>query len=328
VVVADLEDAANEAVPLEDRHDLEATGPETLARLLETIRSLGLAAHHYKGPAELARNAQRHAGDVVLTIFGGQRSRSRMALVPAVCEAFGLNFVGPDAYGRIIAQDKEISKRLAMESGLLTPAWRVVRDPYDFDSLDPLSLPVVVKPLLEGTSIGIGQRSLQREFQGVKALAEELLAKHRQPVIVEEFIGGREVSYNSIETGAGPLTAFCEVAITERPDYFDSRLLDLDEKFFRKHQRTIVDIGSELASQDRDAIAKFLSFFGRYGYCRVDGKLRGGRFHFIELTPDAWIDPSGQFAAPFLTQGLPYAAIIEFVLASAFVTPPPPSASD
>ena len=321
VIVADLERCDLSETPLEQRYDLESTGPQTLQTLRESIWRLGVDVFHYETPSDLARNADRHRDAVVLTIYGGEHSRSRMALVPAVCESFGLRFIGPDAYGRICAQDKEISKRLAAECGLLTPSWRVVRDRDDLSRIEALTFPVVVKPLLEGTSIGIGKSNLQHHPEGARDVAAALLDAHGRPVIVEQFVPGREVSYNSIQTAAGASTAFCEVAITGRPDYFATRLLDLDEKFLRKDQRFIVNIDDEMPSSDEHAARRLLQIFGKYGYCRVDGRLHEGRFHFVELTPDAWIDPTGQFAAAYIAKGWAYDEIIAAILRSAFVDP-------
>lgn len=327
VVVADLEDPANSDMAPELRHDLELTGPETLSTLLAAIEGLGLATHHYGSPGELARAARHHREDLVLSIYGGARSRNRMALVPAVCEALGLNYIGPDAYGRIIAQDKELSKRLARECGLLTPAWRVVRVPEDLAFVRGLSLPVVVKPLMEGTSIGIGSRSLQADWNEVEMLASELLERHRQPVLIEEFVAGREVSYNRIESAGDEGWTFSELVIEGSPDYFVSRLFDLEEKLVRKPERTVHAIDGELLPQDAARIERFLTLYGRYGYCRVDGRFSGGKFHFIELTPDAWIDPLGLFAMGFTLNGWRYSDVIAAVLASASAAAQPPSAN-
>src|SRR6185312_12278582 len=92
---------------------------------------LGLELCHYQEPSELARNADAHRADLVWAIYGGEDSRNRLTLVPSICESFGLRYVGPDGYGRFLAQDKEVTKRLALDCGLTTPAWRVLRFPTD-----------------------------------------------------------------------------------------------------------------------------------------------------------------------------------------------------
>lgn len=329
VLVADVipEEREGEAAGLSERRDLEQTEPSTFAALSAAISNLGLKLFHYSTPADLARNAERHLDDIVLSVFGGSSSRSRMALTPAVCEAFGLKYVGPDAYGRIVAQDKEISKRLAVDCGVSTPPWRVIRTEAELTISAGPSPPVVVKPLLEGSSIGISGRCLQNSRDGAVAVAADLLRQLQQPVLIEQFVPGREVSYVRIENSSADYWAFSEACIPDDPAYFDTRLLDAEEKVFRHPGRTVRNINSELAPEDKAALDALLAAFGRYGYCRVDGRLQAGRFHFIELTPDAWLGPVGQFAMGFTECGWTYEEVIAAVLQSAASTPRAPSSS-
>lgn len=317
VLIADELDESAAATAVHARRDLEMTDAHTLDTLCATIRGLGPKVHLYRSPEALASAACRHASDIVLSIYGGQSSRNRMALVPAICETFGLRFIGPDVYGRIIAQDKEVSKRLALDCGVLTPAWRIVREIGDLKHAAGLRLPLVIKPLLEGSSIGISQRNLVTRRDDLDPLTRELLAAFQQPVLIEEFVAGREVAYVRIEHAQPPAWALSEVVIDGDADFFTQRLFDAEEKLRPTPGRTVRNIDLELAPADRAAIEAFLAAFGPYGYCRVDGRLAGGRFQFLELTPDAWIHPRGQFARGFTDKGWSYADVIAAVLASA-----------
>jgi D-alanine-D-alanine ligase len=317
VLVADSLGKGDITTPLYLRRDLEMTDVGTLESLQDAITSLGLKVHLYAGPASLADNAIQHKDDIILSIYGGQASRNRMALVPAVCETFELRFVGPDVYGRIIAQDKEVTKRLAADCGVKTPAWRIVRSIHDLNHIGGLRLPVVVKPLMEGSSIGISQRNRVSSHEVMVDLAAEMLVAFDQPVLIEEFIAGREVAYSCIEQRGNVSWAFSEIVIEGDPDFFTYRLFDADEKMTPTAGRTIRNIDDELHHDDKLAIDSFLAAFGAYGYCRVDGRLANGRFYFLELTPDAWIAPRGQFARGFTEKGWSYQSVIAAVLGSA-----------
>lgn len=315
VLVADV---ANEvAAPLHERRDLEQSDRATLEALCGAIGSLGIGVVHYQGPDDLARNADRHLGDIVLTIFGGETSRNRMALVPAICESFGLRFIGPDTYGRIIAQDKEVSKRLARDCGVRTPSWLVLRSTLDLPRLSNVAFPCVVKPLLEGSSIGITQDSIVHSPSDAEHVASDLLDRFEQPVLAEQFVAGREVAFVAIERGREIEWAYTEVVIKGDPAFFENRLFDLKEKMERRPGRSVRNIDSDLAPADLQAIRNLLRAYGRFGYCRVDGRMAGGDFHFLEITPDAWIHPLGQFAMGFTEKGWDYDKVIAAVLASA-----------
>lgn len=330
VVVADLweEEGAAGVQENSDRRDLEQTERFVLDELVTVIRSLGFSVRHYESPAELALHADEHGSDVVLSIYGGNSSRSRMAVTPAVCEAFGLKFIGPDAYGRIVAQDKEIAKRLALNCGILTPAWRVIRSETEAASAARLTPPVVVKPLLEGSSIGISAKSLQSTAEGAHEVAMDLLRKFSQPVMVEQFVPGREVSYTKIESGSADHWGLSEVVIAGDSGYFNHRLLHADAKIVRDPRRTVRNIDYALAPEDKAAIDRYLGAFGSYGYCRVDGRLCDGRFHFLELTPDAWLGRTGQFVKSYTEKGWRYEQVIAAILASTRTAPPARLSSD
>lgn len=321
VLIADLKEESK-TVELSKRRDLEKSEFATVELLLGAIHALGYKTQHYETPDELANNAPTHRDDLILSIYGGEESRNRMALVPAICETFGLKFIGPDVYGRVIAQDKEISKRLAVDAGLRTPNWIILRSIDEMDNLSSFSYPCVVKPLLEGSSIGISQSSLCTSYEQAKALALSLFSDLNQPIMAEEFIPGRETALSVIETESGYKWAYSEIFIPSDPNHFQSRLFDADEKSNPTKGRTVRNIDGELCQDDLNRILALLSSFGPFGYCRVDGRHHNGKFYFLEITPDAWINPKGQFAKAFTEQGMSYQEVIKAVLFSAMTDLP------
>ena len=316
VIIADLI-ADEDTTPIYFRRDLEQTDPETLNELSDTIKGLGLKVQHYDHPRLLAENASQHRNDIVLSIFGGRVSRNRMALVPAVCESMGLSYIGPDAYGRIICQDKEVSKAIAGEAGLKTAPHRILREPSDVSKLAEFPLPYVVKPLLEGSSIGIGPENLVNDHAFGRNLASELLKRFQQPIMVEAFIPGREVSFCFVD---GPeKTAYRSLAESvwlERSDHFDNHLFDSFHKSHVESAQTVRDINHELLPQTSEAMERLLVFLAPLGYGRIDGKLNGNDFIFLEVTPDAWLGSSGVFMNSFKLLGRSPGEIMTQILLS------------
>jgi D-alanine-D-alanine ligase len=321
VVVADVL-ADPSAVPSHLRRDLEKTDHATLHELCAAMQRLGLKVYHYEHPKLLAANAKQHIGDIVLSIFGGSVSRSRMALVPAVCEATGLSFIGPDAYGRIISQDKEVSKALAAEAGLRVAPHRIVRIREDLLKLADFGTPYVAKPLWEGSSIGIGADSLITDPRRGSEVVGNMLTDFQQPIMVEAFVAGREVSYCFIEpVGHAPMRAFGEIVWEGKTDHFDHNLYDARHKEMADGRKTVRVISKELLPADEAAIEALLQLLGPIGYGRVDGKLLNGEFRFLEVTPDAWLGASGTFVTSFREQGLSFDEVIAHLLLSGRVVP-------
>lgn len=183
--------------------------------------------------------------------------------------------------------------------------------------LDEFALPFILKPVAEGSSIGISADNIIRERSRARAVAEDLLRTFNAPIMAEAFVAGREVSLSAIQSPDGIRTAFSEIRVADQPDYFVERVWDAAEKYHRRLDRHVALIDDELADIDRQAIMRLLSALGDFGWIRIDGRLANGRFNFIEASPDAHLAERSQFAQGFIQQGMSYAEVIAAVVASA-----------
>lgn len=317
VFLADIYDASASTLPTHLRSDLEQLQPKDIGSVLSGLKAVCSDVRHYTSLDELNKNIHSLDKAVLFSSLGGHPTRNRLMLPPALAEIAHLDFVGLDAMGQAIAHDKVIAKQLAIDCGLSTPRWRVLRNQPDLSLCEEFPIPYVLKPLSEGSSIGISQESLVRRTEDGKKLAASMLGSFDAPILMEEFSPGREVSLVAIQTDHAPYTAVSEVYVPSDPSYFDHNLFDAEEKLKRKLDRTIRLLDEELHSADLKAILDLLHAVGDYGYIRVDGKYKDGRFSFMELTPDAWLPPEGQFAMGFTLSGWTYAQVLEATIRSA-----------
>lgn len=86
--------------------------------------------------------------------------------------------------------DKARTKETLSHHGIPTPEFRVVSDPGQIDR--SLVLPVMVKPLHEGSSKGITQRSLCETWAEVEDEVARVVKRYHEPAIIERFLNGRE----------------------------------------------------------------------------------------------------------------------------------------
>ena len=100
---------------------LDAPEPEYVEDILSGLKCIAQSVRIYTELSDFSENIKEHGNDLVFTIYGGCCSRNRMALVPAICEANNIRYVGADTYARIICQDKALSKILCRRHRLLTP---------------------------------------------------------------------------------------------------------------------------------------------------------------------------------------------------------------
>lgn len=327
IFLADMIDLTKRNTPFANRRDLEKTTPETRDEVLNGLRDAGYAAVHMQHPAELTQDIAKSRRHIVLSTYGGEVHRSRTTWAPAICEAHGIPYVGLDAYGQGICHSKMAGKALARESGLKTPRAREYHAAVDLLHLGDWSFPVIVKPSAEGSSIGIDQSSIARDESELREKVGALFAELDAAVMVEEFVSGREVSFAAIQAEGGIYASFNEVIVQGAPDYFETRVWDAHEKYHGHLPRKVVSIDNELCADDRQGLMRFLTALGSFGYIRLDGRLKNGRLHFLEATPDAWLGKGGQLIQGFVNEGWVYHQVIGAIMETARARLPNPAAT-
>jgi len=138
--------------------------------------------------------------DAVFNICEGLKGVAREAQVPALLEAFHIPYVFSDPLTLALTLDKAMCKRVVRDAGIPTPDFAVIESEADCRHVR-LSYPLFLKPVAEGSGKGVDARSRVEDVAGLAHTAASLLARFRQPVLVEEFLPGREFTIGITGTG-------------------------------------------------------------------------------------------------------------------------------
>lgn len=176
--------------------------PDTIEALCGALEDHGYVVERIGGFFELApRLAAGERWDFIFTIAEGLRGSGREALVPALIEQYGIPYSFSDPLTCCVTLDKATTKRILRDAGIPTARFEEVTTTIQYHQCT-LPLPVFVKPAREGTSKGIDRESVVSDIRALETVVEKLLLKHRQPVLVEEYLPGREVTVGIVGTGA------------------------------------------------------------------------------------------------------------------------------
>src|SRR5208283_1814147 len=124
----------------------------------------------------------------------------REALVPALLDAYRIPYTFSDPVVLAVSLHKGLAKRVVRDAGVPTPDFAVVESVPDIKGV-ALRYPLFAKPIGEGTGKGITPASRIGTPDQLRAVCEELLKVHGQPVLVEEYLPGREFTTAIIGTG-------------------------------------------------------------------------------------------------------------------------------
>jgi D-alanine-D-alanine ligase len=173
----------------------------TIAALEETLRSLGYTTERIgSGLALAGQLAGGKRWDLVFNFAEGLYGRSREAQVPALLEMYGVPYTFSDPLVCALTLDKAMTKRMIQSAGLHTPRFCVVNSSNDIESVD-LGFPLFAKPLAEGTGKGVDGHSRIESPEALRKVCVRLLERFRQPVLVEEYLPGREFTTALLGTG-------------------------------------------------------------------------------------------------------------------------------
>jgi D-alanine-D-alanine ligase len=180
-----------------------------------------------------------------------------------------------------------------------------------------LPLPLFAKPVAEGSSKGITAKSLVRSRAALVTVCTELLERYRQPVLVEEYLSGREFTVGILGTGTGARAlATLEVMLLEKADAGVYSYRNKTE-WQGLVDYSLLEAGALRAEVEAVALAAWRCL-GCRDAGRVDVRLDGlGRAQMLEVNPLAGLTP-GYSDLPLMAErcGMSYDALIAEILRS------------
>jgi len=176
---------------------------DTILALAEALRGLGHETDRIGNAMRLVeRLARSDRWEMVFNIAEGMRGIGREAQVPALLDLYAIPYTFSDPLALTLSLHKGMTKRVLRDAGLPTPDFALVERPEDLAEI-AFPPPYFAKPVAEGTSKGISAASIVRRREDLSPLCRELSQRFRQPVLVEEYLPGREFTIGILGTGGG-----------------------------------------------------------------------------------------------------------------------------
>jgi D-alanine-D-alanine ligase len=309
----------------------EWDSPATIAAVESALSRLGKVVR-LEANEEFPERLRQTRPDIVFNIAEGFRGVNREAHVPAICEFYGIPYSGSDPFTLTLCLDKAKTKETLAFHGIPTPKFLLVEKLADlYRVAEKLTLPLFVKPVHEGSSKGITDSNLCRDRGQLFRQTEFLLENYRQPVLVEEFLPGKEftcavlgngdeatvlplvaMNFESLPKGALPIYGFDAKFVWDRPE----NPLDI----FQCPARITRELQASIERLTLDAFR----VLGCRDWARIDVRLDAdGRPNVLEVNPLPGIlpDPADNSCLPKAARaaGIGYEELIQNCLKYAAV---------
>jgi D-alanine-D-alanine ligase len=297
--------------------------PDTIDAIETALRQLGHDTDRIGHARQLVeRLAAGARWDLVFNICEGLTGPAREAQVPSLLEVYGIPCTFSDPLRMALCLHKGLTKILVRAAGVPTPNFAVVERSEDLDDLEnqPLPYPLFAKPIAEGTGKGVGPTSVLHDAADLRRTGAELLARLRQPVLVEEYLPGREFTVGLLGTGPEAFVlGTLEIVLR------DGAEANVYSYVNKEHCEELVACPLVRAQDDPQvARAEEIALVAwRALGCRDAGRVdlrcdRHGNPHFLEVNPLAGLHPSHSDLPMLCTElGMPYVELIEHIVRSA-----------
>lgn len=260
--------------------------------------------------------------DAVFNCCESLQGRAELEMcVAGVFEMAGLPYTGSRPLTLGMALNKGLTKAVLRSYDVPTAPSCVVDSVAAVEAAAHLQFPVIVKPLAEDASIGIDEGSVVQTLDALRARVTFLLNELQAPVLVEEFVDGREFMVALLATAPGAWTVLPveEVSFAGYPPEHP-RILTYAAKWlpeslaYRTSAVSWPELPSDLTGRLRHVAMAAASAMGLRDYGRVDVRVRDdGAVFVLEVNPNPDIGPESGFVATAKAGGLSYEDVIRTI---------------
>ena len=309
-----------EGLPADEFEEYDS--PETIDAIVAVINSAGHQTIKLGGGSDFLNCVMCEKPDLVFNIAEGLGNyRSREAQVPSVLEMLGIPYSGSDPLTLSLCLEKSLTKQLVAAVGVDTPEWCIINTIEELESCDwgNFPFPVFIKPVHEGSSKGIRNASRADDVPTLKKIVAQQLCLYAQPVMVERFIPGDEVTVGLLGNDPARVVGIMRVLPRHAGvDFVYSLEIKRNWQEMVQYECPAVLDAAVLQKIEKSCLLAFKTL-GIRDMARMDFRVAGdGTPYFLEVNPLPGLNPmSGDLIIMTQALGWSYEKLINGILNAA-----------
>ncbi|MFB5645728.1 MAG: M20/M25/M40 family metallo-hydrolase, partial [Nitrosopumilaceae archaeon] len=245
----------------------------------------------------------------VFNMAYGVQGQNRYTHIPAMMEMFGIPYIGSGPEAHAIVQDKVMTKVVLQKHNIPTPGFWVFHTPDD--KFDDLIFPVIVKPKLESTSMGM---QVVDNWDDLRAAVKDQMEKYTQDILVEQFIPGREFAVGLLGNGSTlEVLPVVEIDLKGDPNKIQTKNDKVQTGGIDK--LCPAPLSKEKTEELKNLAVEAFNKLGLNDYTRVDVRMdKDENFYILELNSMASLGMGGSFFYAAKNAGYTYDSLVNKML--------------
>jgi D-alanine-D-alanine ligase len=318
-------------------HSADALEPPVdpvIAQVSSTLETLGHGVTRISVDDDILpviEELKRARPDIVFNLtesFAGVSSLD--SNLAALLNLMGLRYTGSSPAGLLLAGDKTLAKKVLRVHGIRTPEFATLyRGSLDWG--EDIGFPLIVKPPQEDASIGITSESVVHDLKELFARIDSVQTEFGQPVLVEQFIEGREFYVGVLGNMHACALPPIEMDFSGLPAGIP-RIASWDAKWGADGSgagegaekspefagtRSVFpsELGEELRDRLKETAIQAFEALRLRDYARIDMRIdQSGQISVIEVNPNCYLEREAEFARAAERDGMSYHKLIARIL--------------
>lgn len=255
--------------------------------IADYLNKMGIKPKLYPGTPTLANRLRQDKPNIVINLVGSVKGQEYLSsCIPAILELLDIPYTGTDMLGESLCYNKFLVKKLLQQNGVPVPHYQLFNTPSD--QLDPtLRFPLISKLNEIHGSVEMNEEAISKNEKQLRQRLRFLIKTYEQPVLVEEFIVGREITAILLE-GLHKKVYLAEKVFSKQDKYVFATFDDvwLDEKNIAFHYQKYKDPLLVEYVKNAFEITK-MTDYGKFDI-RIDGS---GRYFFLDCNSNPAFGP-------------------------------------
>jgi D-alanine-D-alanine ligase len=283
-------DARREYFPTEEQYITEAEVKGRAAVIAKCLNKMKIDATTFPGDLNITENLKKYNPDFVINLVDSVYGQEHLcATISASLELLRIPYTGSGMMGQAINSNKYLTRNLLEQWGLTIPKYQLIAEKND-EIDDSLDYPLFVKLNEIHGSVGINSDSICVNEKQLKARIEMLMDLYHQPILIEEFIMGREITVIVLEGVNIKVYAAEKILNPELDNPY--KIVTFDWNWNSQFENAITYKKYDLPGAVKDQIKTAFDVLKMEDYAKFDLRLDlSGRHYFIDANANPALGP-------------------------------------
>lgn len=282
-------DVKRKYFPTEVQYITEKGSKKDAAIIAGYLEKMGIETYLAAGNAQLPHLLKKLKPNIALNLVDSFKGYENLSSsIPGVLEILEIPYTGADILGMSLDTNKFVIKKLLEQNGIPVPRYQLFNTAND--PIDPtLRFPLISKLNEIHGAVEITKNAVSETEKHLRERLRFLISTYKQPILVEEFIVGREVTAILLE-GLNKKVYLAEKVFTKDPKdnkylfstFEDQWLKGYDAFHYSKFNDPVL----------REYIKKAFDITRMYDYGKFDIRIdQSGRYFFIDSNTNPAFGP-------------------------------------